>query len=45
MTLGYSATKREPKKHMFAFGLSSLPDAEDPVVDGDDSQGELDGNA
>lgn len=44
MTMGYSATKRSPKEHLFAFGLSSLPDENDIVVDGDDPEGTLDGN-
>lgn len=41
---GYSATKRSPTKHMFAFGQSSLPSSEDDVIDGDENNTVLDGN-
>ena len=44
MTLGFSARWRSPFKHIFAFGMSSLPSLEDPIVDGDDSDGDFDGN-
>lgn len=40
----YAATKRSPSKHMFAFGITSMPSPEDVVVDGDDTSGTLDGN-
>ncbi|ADD81015.1 gp017 [Rhodococcus phage ReqiPoco6] len=43
--LGYSAIKRSPEKHLFAFALSSLPNPDDVVIDGDSSEGEIDGNA
>lgn len=44
MTLGYSATKRSPEKHQFAFGFSSLPSEDDDVIEGNDDTGVLDGN-
>lgn len=43
--LSYSAVKRSPEKHLFAFALSSLPNPDDAVVDGDNTEGEIDGNA
>lgn len=42
--LGYTAVKRSPTKHEFAFGFSDLPSANDVVIDGDSAEGELDGN-
>lgn len=42
--LGYSAMKRSPQQHQFAFGQSSLPSTEDEVIDGDNADGILDGN-
>lgn len=34
--LGYSAMKRSPQQHQFAFGQSSLPSAEDGILDGNE---------
>lgn len=42
--LSYTATKRSPEVYQFAFMVSSLPDPDDTVVDGNDSTGIVDGN-
>ncbi|QPL14647.1 hypothetical protein SEA_SCHWARTZ33_2 [Gordonia phage Schwartz33] len=44
MGLYIKATKRTEEQASFAFILSSLPSTEDEVVDGNDTQGILDGN-
>lgn len=44
MELMYTAEKRTPKDHKFAFSFASLPDTEATVIDGNVDDGILDGN-
>ena len=45
MELMYSAEKKSPTAHQFAFAFASLPDDSSPKLDGNDPEGVLDGNA
>lgn len=44
MELIYSAEKRSPTAHQFAFAFASLPNDDSPKIDGNDLEGVLDGN-
>lgn len=44
MELMYSAEKKSLKEHKFAFAFASLPDSDDLRVDGNETDGVLDGN-
>lgn len=45
MELRYTAVKRSPQEHKFAFAFNSLPDENAEKIDGNDDDGVLDGNA
>ena len=45
MELMYSAEKKSPTAHQFAFAFASLPDDNSPKVDGNEPEGVLDGNS
>lgn len=42
--LSFTATKRSPEVHQFAYVFSSLPTPDDSTIEGNNSDGVVDGN-